>query len=138
VQITKVSNDQMEDDLQHNMTSKSATTGHILLKLKIKLFGSNQSAHLQRYKIKMTSNGWRPPTEENLKIQKVEYFTDHWSDLTQIWNFSYWDQTRVHKGMKWRGPPMEDDLQRKMIVKYEKYNILTKEDDLKIWKVQLV
>ena len=33
---------------------------------------------------------------------------------------------------------MEEDIQRKMIVKYEKYNILTKEDDLKIWKVQLV
>ena len=61
--------------------------------------------------------------EDDLKIWKVEYISNHWSDLTQIWNLSYWDQTKVQKGIKWRRPQMEDDLQRKMTSKYEKENI---------------
>ena len=55
--------------------------------LKLKLIGSNQS--VQRYQMKMTSNGRRPPTEDDLKIWKVEYINNHWSDLTQILNWSY-------------------------------------------------
>jgi hypothetical protein len=66
----------------------------------------------------MTSNGSRPPTEDDLKIWEVEYISNHWSDLTQIWNLSYWDQTKVQKGTKWRQPQMEDDLQRKKTSKY--------------------
>ena len=54
--------------------------------LKLKLLGSNHS--VQRYQMKTTSNGRRPPTEDNLKIWKVEYLSNHWSDLTQIWNLS--------------------------------------------------
>ena len=27
--------------------------------------------------------------EENLKISKVDYFSDHWSDHSQILNLSY-------------------------------------------------
>ena len=61
--------------------------------------------------------------EEYLKILKVEYLSNHWLDLTQIWNLTYWDQTRVYKGMKLRRPPMEDNLQWKMTSKYEKLNI---------------
>ena len=58
--------------------------------------------------------------EDDPKIWKLEYLSNHWSDLTQIWNLSYWDQTKVQKGIKWRRPQMEDDLQRKMTSKYEK------------------
>ena len=104
----------MEDDLKRKMTSKyeSRISQQPLVgsysNLKLKLMGSNQS--VQRYEMKTTSNGRRPPTEEDLKIWKVEYLSNHWLDLTQIWNLSLWDQTRVYKGMKWRRPPMEDDL----------------------------
>ena len=73
--------------------------------------------------MKTTFNGRRPLAEDDLKIWKVEYLSNHWSDLTQIWNLNYWDQTKVHKCIKWRRPPMEDDLQRKMTSKYEKLNI---------------
>ena len=31
--------------------------------------------------------------EDNLKILKVEYLGNHWSDLPQIWNLSSGDQT---------------------------------------------
>jgi hypothetical protein len=55
--------------------------------------------------------------EDDLKMWKVEYLTNHWLDLTQIWNLSYWDQTKVQKSIKWRRPPMEDDRQRKMTSK---------------------
>ena len=33
--------------------------------------------------------------EDDLKIWKVEYLSNHWSDRTQILNLSYWDETRV-------------------------------------------
>ena len=58
--------------------------------------------------------------EDDLKIWKVEYLSNHWSDRTQILNLSYWDQTKVQKVIKGRRPPMEADLQRKMTSKYEK------------------
>jgi hypothetical protein len=57
--------------------------------------------------------------EDDLKIWKVEYISNHWLDLTQIWNLSYWDQTKVQKGIKGRRPPIEADIQ-KMTTKYEK------------------
>ena len=58
----------MEEDVQGKRTSTyeklniSVTTGWILLKFK--LFGSNQS--VQRYEMKMTSNGRQPPMEDDL------------------------------------------------------------------------
>jgi hypothetical protein len=64
------------------MTSKyekeniSATTGRIFLKFE------NQS--VQRYKMKITSNRRQPPMEDDLNILKVEYISNHWSDLAQI------------------------------------------------------
>ena len=61
--------------------------------------------------------------EDDLKIWKVEYLSNHWMDLTQIWNLSYWDQIKVQKGIKWGQTQMENDLQRKMTSKYEKENI---------------
>jgi hypothetical protein len=63
--------------------------------LKLELLGSNQSA--QMYQMKTTSNGRWPPMEDDLKIWKVEYLNNHWLDLTQILNLSYWDQTKVTK-----------------------------------------
>jgi hypothetical protein len=57
---------------------------------------------------KTTSNG-RP------QIWKVEYTSNHWLKLNQIWNLSYWDHTRVDEGIKWTQPPTKD---------------------LKIWKVE--
>ena len=46
--------------------------------------------------------------EDDLKILKVEYLSNHWSDLPQILNLSLGDQTQ--KCLKLRPHPMEDDL----------------------------
>ena len=54
--------------------------------LKLKLIGLSQ--RVQRCQMKMTSNGRRPKMEDDLKIWKVEYLSNHWPDLAQIWNFS--------------------------------------------------
>ena len=70
--------------------------------------------------------------EDDLKIWKVEYISNHWSDLTQIWNLSYWDQTKVRKGNKWKRPQMEDDLQRKKTSEYLSNNW---SDLTQIWKL---
>ena len=43
--------------------------------------------------------------EDNLKILKVEYFSNHWSDLSQIWNLSLWDQTKIKNCSNRRQPP---------------------------------
>jgi hypothetical protein len=49
---------------------------------------------------------------------KVEYLSNQWSDPDQIWNLSYNYPTRVYKGMKYRQPSMEDNLQQKMTSKH--------------------
>ena len=54
--------------------------------LELKLMGSNQSVH--RYEMKIISNGTQPPMEDDLNILKVEYLSNHWSNLTQILNLS--------------------------------------------------
>ena len=66
---------------------------------------------------------------------KVEYLSNHWLDLTQIWNLSSWDQTKVRKGNKWKQPQMEDDLQRKKTSEYLSNNCsdLTKILKLSYW-----
>ena len=48
--------------------------------------------------------------EDDLKVLKVEYLSDHWSDDTQILNLHRGDQTQVKKCLKWRRIPIEDDL----------------------------
>ena len=48
--------------------------------------------------------------EDDLKILKVEYLSNHLLDHTQILNLSWDDQTIFYKSFKWRWPPMEDDL----------------------------
>jgi hypothetical protein len=37
--------------------------------------------------------------EDDLKILKVEYLSNHWSDLLQISNLSYGDQTQIKFGL---------------------------------------
>ena len=48
--------------------------------------------------------------EDDLKILKVEYLSNHLLDHTQILNLSWDDQTIFYKSFKWRRPPMDDDL----------------------------
>ena len=48
--------------------------------------------------------------EDDLKILKVEYLSNHLLDRTQISKLSLNDQTIVYKFFKWRRPPVEDDL----------------------------
>ena len=35
--------------------------------------------------------------EDELKILDVEYLSNHWMDLAQIWNLSLGDQTKIYK-----------------------------------------
>ena len=48
--------------------------------------------------------------EDDFKILKVEYLSNHLLDNVQILNLSLDDQTTFYKYFKWRRPPMEDDL----------------------------
>jgi hypothetical protein len=50
------------------------------------------------------------PIEDDLKILNVEYLSNHWSDLIQILNLNYWDQTKVYRNIKLKTNPTEDDL----------------------------
>ena len=53
--------------------------------LKHKLRGPNQN-----------QNAWNegPPMKDDLKILKVLYLSNHWSDLPQIWNISSEEQPK--------------------------------------------
>ena len=86
--------------------------------LKLMLIGLNQ--RVQRCQMKITSIGRQPNVEDDLKIWKVEYVSNHWSDLTQIWNLSLYGFTKGYTSVKWRWHPMEVDLKWKMTSKYEK------------------
>ena len=48
--------------------------------------------------------------EDDLKILKVKYLSNHLLDPTQILNLSLNDQSLLYTFFKWRQPPMEDDL----------------------------
>ena len=48
--------------------------------------------------------------EDNLKILKVEYLSNHLLNPTQILNLSLDDKTMLYKFFKRRQPPMKDDL----------------------------
>ena len=54
--------------------------------------------------MKMTSNGSRLIMVKDLKISKVEYLSNHWSDVPQISNLSTGDQSKIKKYIKWRRP----------------------------------
>ena len=51
--------------------------------------------------------------EDDLKILKLEYLSNRWSDLPQLLNLSLWDQTKIENL-----PENEDDLQWKTTSKY--------------------
>ena len=59
------------------------------------------------FKWKMTSNGRLP------SILKVEYLNNYWSDLSQILNLGFYDQSKHFKCIKSRRFQMEDDLKWK-------------------------
>ena len=59
------------------------------------------------FKWKMTSNGRLP------QLLKVEYLCNYWSDLSQILNLGFYDQSKPFKCFKWRQFQMEDDLKWK-------------------------
>ena len=83
----------MEDDLHLKMTLKydklyiSETTGRILLEFENEAIGIRQP-----------------------QILKVEYLSNHWSDLTLILNLTVWKPSMEDKSFKWRWHPMEEDL----------------------------
>ena len=47
--------------------------------------------------------------EDDLKILKVEYLSNHLLDHTLILNLSLDDQTKFYNALKWRQPPMEEN-----------------------------
>ena len=48
--------------------------------------------------------------EDDLKILKVEYLSNNWSDLPKILNLNRGDQTKIEYCFEWRQLLMEDDL----------------------------
>ena len=48
--------------------------------------------------------------EDDLKILKVEYLSNNWSDLPQIWNLSSGDQTKMENAPNEDNPPIKDNL----------------------------
>ena len=67
------------------------------------------------FEIKTAYNGRSP---QNIK---VEYPSNHWSDLPQILDLSLGDQMKIENCFKWRWPPMEDNFK---ILKVEYLSIL--------------
>ena len=60
--------------------------------------------------MKTSSNeGW-PPLEDNLKIIKVEYLSNHLLNYAESLTLILDDQTIFYKSLKWRQPLMEDKL----------------------------
>ena len=51
--------------------------------------------------------------EDDLKILKVEYISNHLLDSTTFLNVSLDDEIILLNFIKWRQPPMEDNLQLK-------------------------
>ena len=49
---------------------------------------------------KTTSNGRRPPMEDDLKILKLEYISNHWSDFPQTLNLSLGNQAKIKNAWK--------------------------------------
>ena len=48
--------------------------------------------------------------KDNFKILKLEYLSNHRSDLTQI-QVKIKNQTKIENYLQWRRPPIEDDLE---------------------------
>ena len=48
--------------------------------------------------------------EEDIKIWKGEYLSNHWLDLTEIWNFGLGEQMEIENCLQCRRQQLEDDL----------------------------
>ena len=48
--------------------------------------------------------------EEDLKILKVEYLSNHWSELPHKFWINFRGPNKRKQCLKWRRPPMEDNL----------------------------
>ena len=48
--------------------------------------------------------------EDDLKILKLEYLSNHLLDLTNILNWSLYEHSIFSQSFKWRRPPMEDNI----------------------------
>ena len=62
--------------------------------------------------------------EDDLKILKLEYISNHWLDFPQILNLGLGDQTKIKNAWK------EDDYQWKKTSKYWKLNISETTDQI--------
>ena len=112
---TKVKIGFNEDDLQWKTTSNGRWPQNMKIWISQQpLIGySSNFKHklIRSYQIQKRFQ-WRRPSfedlmEDDLKVQKFEYLSSHWSDLPQILNISSWDQTIIKKGFN------EDELQWK-------------------------
>ena len=56
--------------------------------------------------------------EDDLKISKVEYLSNHLKDPTQMLKLSLDNQIIMYKFFKWRQPPIEDNIQLKTTSRY--------------------
>ena len=68
--------------------------------------------------MKTSYNGRRPTVQDDLKILKVEWLGNHWSDLSLILNLNSWEQPWIKIKITYTGRQT------------------TAEDDLKILKVE--
>ena len=85
----------MEDYLKYQNLNISLTTGLLSRKLYAYTYLTKPSqanvSNEDDLKWKMTSNGRLP------KKAKFKYLSNHWSDLSQILNLSFCDQTKPYK-----------------------------------------
>ena len=66
--------------------------------------------NLSQTKIKYCLKWRQPPIEDNLQILKIEYLSNHWSDLPQFVYIRLGDQTKIKNCLTWRLTPMKDNL----------------------------
>ena len=50
--------------------------------------------------------------EDDLKISKMEYLSNRWSDYLQSLNLSWGDQTKTENYLKCIQPSMEEDIKK--------------------------
>ena len=50
--------------------------------------------------------------KDNLKLSKLEYHSNHLSDVPKILNLSWEEQTKIGNCLKNRQSPKEDDLNK--------------------------
>ena len=83
-QMKTTSNGRQPQNIKSGISQQPLIGSFSNLKLKLRRPNQSQKCLKQR----------RPPMEDDLKILKVEYLRNHWSDLSQIWNLSSGDYTK--------------------------------------------